>query len=482
MGLLSLASILRCHGYNVAYIDCLDRFHQKALKTDPHARYGRGPYLKTRIPKPDGLEDVFRNYSRYGIREEWFRNDLLSVPEPDLVLITSLMTYWHQGVRHAVDMIKEIYPDTLVILGGVYASLCQDHANVHSGADRVVTGSASQHILKLAEKFTGFAVSPKYNPDNPDTYPYPAFDLQRKISYIPILTSTGCPFSCAYCASHFLNPKRALRSPESVVEEICYWHEKYDVIDFVFYDDALLIDAEKHAVPILEKIIETGISVRFHTPNAVHIRCISDQIADLMYKAGFKTLRLGLETAAFEPQKRALTSQSRFSGTGLASESENSKLPYGRRFPVPLKRDCGELQKRKDLDNKVTVDEFMRAVACLKNAGFNKDQVGAYLLAGLPGQTISSVEDSIKTVKQNNIMPVIAYYSPIPHTAMWKRAVASSRYELESDPVFTNNSILPCQHKPFSWKMISHLKNLVASNLTDRGIINTISSTCYGAN
>ena len=419
MGLLSLASILRCHGYNVSYIDCLDRFHQKALKTDPHARYGRGPYLKTRIPKPDGLEDVSRNYSRYGIREEWFRNDLLSIPKPDLILITSLMTYWHQGVRHAVDMIKEIYPDTLVILGGVYASLCQDHARVHSGADRVITGLAAQHILKLTEKFTGFAVSPKYNPDNPDTYPYPAFDLQRKISYIPILTSTGCPFSCAYCASHFLNPKRALRSPESVVEEICYWHEKYDVIDFVFYDDALLVDAEKHAIPILEKIIETGISVRFHTPNAVHVRYVSDQTADLMYKAGFKTLRLGLETAAFE--------------------------------------------KRKDFDNKVTGDEFMQAVACLKNAGFNKDQVGAYLLAGLPGQTISSVEDSIKTVKQNNIMPVIAYYSPIPHTAMWKRAVASSRYELESDPVFTNNSILPCQHKPFSWESISCLKNLAAS-------------------
>ncbi|MEA3417761.1 MAG: radical SAM protein [Thermodesulfobacteriota bacterium] len=418
MGLLSLASILRCHGYNVSYIDCLDRFHQKALKTDPHAKYGRGPYLKTRIPRPDGLEDVSRNYSRYGIREEWFRDDLLSIPKPDLILITSLMTYWHQGVRHAVDMIKEIYPDTLVILGGVYASLCQDHARVHSGADMVITGLTAQHIIKLAEKFTGFAVSPKYNPDNPDTYPYPAFDLQRKISYIPILTSTGCPFSCAYCASHFLNPKRALRSPESVVEEICHWHEKYDVIDFVFYDDALLVDAEKHAIPILEKIIETGINVRFHTPNAVHVRYVSDQTADLMYKAGFKTLRLGLETAAFE--------------------------------------------QRKDFDNKVTAHEFTRAVAYLKNAGFNKDQVGAYLLAGLPGQTIGSIEDSIKIVKQNNIMPVIAYYSPIPHTALWKKAVASSRYELESDPVFTNNSILPCQQEPFSWESISYLKNLTA--------------------
>lgn len=419
MGLLTLASILRLHEYNVYYIDCLDRFHQKAVKTDPHARYGRGPYLKTMIPKPDGLEDVSRNYSRYGIREEWFRDDLLSIPKPDLILVTSLMTYWHQGVRHSVDIIKEIYPNALVVLGGIYATLCQDHAELNSGADKVITGQAVQHILKVAEKFTGFAVSPKYNPDNPDTYPYPAFNLQRKISYIPILTSTGCPFSCAYCASHFLNPERALRSPKSVVEEICYWHEKYGVIDFVFYDDALLVDAEKHAVPILEKIIQMGMNLRFHTPNAVHVQCISNQTADLMYKAGFKTLRLGLETAAFE--------------------------------------------KRKDFDKKVTEDEFMKAVACLKNAGFNKDQVGAYLLAGLPGQTINSIEDSIKTVKQNNITPVIAHYSPIPHTAMWKKAVASSRYKLESDPVFSNNSILPCRKEPFSWETISYLKNLAAS-------------------
>ena len=42
-----------------------------------------------------------------------------------------------------------------------------------------------------------------------------------------------------------------------------------------------------------------------------------------------------------EPQKRA---HSPWLAAGLASESQNSKLPYGRRFPVPLKRDCGELQ------------------------------------------------------------------------------------------------------------------------------------------
>ena len=39
-----------------------------------------------------------------------------------------------------------------------------------------------------------------------------------------------------------------------------------------------------------------------------------------------------------EPQKRAHSPQL---AAGLASESENSKLPYGRRFPAAC---CGELQ------------------------------------------------------------------------------------------------------------------------------------------
>jgi len=38
MGLLSIASILRSHGFGVYYIDCLDRFHPNAPKTNPHLR------------------------------------------------------------------------------------------------------------------------------------------------------------------------------------------------------------------------------------------------------------------------------------------------------------------------------------------------------------------------------------------------------------------------------------------------------------
>jgi len=419
LGLLSLASILRQHEFSITYIDCLDRFHPKAPHIDPYTRNGRGPFLKTTIPKPKGLEHIPRNFSRYGIMLEWFREELKLIPKPDLVLVTSCMTYWYPGVQETIRIIKETYSDIIVILGGIYAGLCNEHAVSHSGADIVLTGPGEKYILKLAENYTGFSVSPKFDPNDLDTFPYPAFDLQRKISYIPILTSKGCPFSCSYCASHFLNPKRMLRSPLSLIEEIKYWHFKYGVKNFVFYDDALLVDAERHAAVLFEGLIKENLDVCFHTPNAVHIREISEKTAGLMFRAGFKTIRLGLETATFE--------------------------------------------NRKELDSKVTANEFKQAVACLNKAGFQKNQVGAYLLTGLPGQTISSVEESIKEVKRNGITPVLAHYSPVPHTALWDRAVASSSYDLKSDPVFTNNAIFPCWFEDFSWEKISYLKNL-ASN------------------
>ncbi|MEE8540970.1 MAG: B12-binding domain-containing radical SAM protein, partial [Desulfobacterales bacterium] len=71
LGLLMLAGILRSHGFNISYIDCLDRFHPSETRTAVGGKQGRGPYLKTRIPKPKRLEDIPRNYSRYGIRPDW---------------------------------------------------------------------------------------------------------------------------------------------------------------------------------------------------------------------------------------------------------------------------------------------------------------------------------------------------------------------------------------------------------------------------
>lgn len=418
MGLLMVAGILKAHGFRLSYIDCLDRFHPRAPASNPRTRYGRGPYSKTRIKKPERLRDVPRHYSRYGIQPEWFLDDLAKIERPDLVLVTSLMTYWYPGVQEAIEHIRSVWPDTPIVLGGIYARLCADHAREHAGADHVFVTPAEFDLLSLVQKITGFSVRKVFDPHDFDTYPYPALDLQSGINYIPILTTRGCPFDCMYCASRFLEPRLLRRSPASVIEEIEYWHAGYGIKDFVLYDDAFMVDAEQHAKPIMEGICRSDLNIRFHTPNALHIREIDEDSARLMLRAGFTTLRLGLETAEFD--------------------------------------------HRQEMDQKVSQTDFKRAVHCLIEAGFSKDQVGAYLLVGLPEQDMQAVEQSIRIVIDAGITPVPAYYTPIPHTDLWPQAVAVSRYDIASDPIFTNNAIMPCSKDPFSWDTISRLKELAA--------------------
>lgn len=417
LGLLTLAAILRQNSIRVTFMDCLDRFHPMAGPGTRIFPDGRGPYRKTEIPKPDILKErAPGRYSRYGIDPEWFRADLRQMDQPDLVFVTSLMTYWAGGVRETIAAIKEIFPGVPVVLGGIYATLLTDHAVRYSLADEVVPGNAEGKLQEIIYRHTGFAFTPRLDPENLDTLPLPALDLITNLTHAPILTTRGCPFACEYCASSYLEPRFRRRSPESVFQEICHWHNQRGVKNFAFYDDALLIDAANHAVPLFKAIIEANLNLAFHTPNALHIREITQQTATLMFKAGFKTIRLGLETTDFSRERR--------------------------------------------LDCKVSAHEFHHAVTLLKAAGFSRDQIGAYLLCGLPDQEIEAVEHSILEVKKSGITPVLAFYTPIAHTPMWEQAKRASRFDLDQDPIFSNNALFPCLGKAISMKTISQLKKL----------------------
>ena len=173
LGLLYLAGLLEAQGYAVHFLDCLGA---------PHARpgpFGTGRYPKEIIPPPPALEGITRRYGRYGISEAAFRERLARVPTPAAILVTSLMTYWYPGVAAAIRLARERFPDVPVILGGIYATLCPEHAQEHSGADRVVAGPGEAAILGILEEITGFARPGRIFPDleDLDSLPYPALDL-----------------------------------------------------------------------------------------------------------------------------------------------------------------------------------------------------------------------------------------------------------------------------------------------------------------
>ena len=155
LGLLTVAAVLRDAGHDVALIDCLDRHHPNAPAPRPSRdTYGCGRFAKAEVKKPPALAHIPRRWGRYGLPFEIFEAELDAQPHPDAVLVTSMMTYWYPGPFEAIRRVKARWPDAPVALGGVYATLCPDHARAHSGADAVLPGPGEATVLEWVKNHT----------------------------------------------------------------------------------------------------------------------------------------------------------------------------------------------------------------------------------------------------------------------------------------------------------------------------------------
>ena len=424
LGLLYLGGLLRQNGHRIHFIDCLDPYHPampKGSRQQPlRHSYGDGKFFRQVIPTPDSLKMIDRNYCRYGILPEIFMNELKKHEDADIVLITSMMTYWYPGVFEAIKIIKEVLPFVPIVLGGKYATLCYSHAVNFSGADYVIAGSGEIQVLRLLQKL--FNEEPVFTPDeyNLDSLPYPAFDLIRKIEQLPLITSLGCPYRCSYCSSHILKDKFQQRDPVKVADEIQYWQKESGVINFSFYDDALLVKPHEMIIPLLKEVKKRKLSCQFHCPNGLHLREINKELSVLLYNSGFKTIRFGFETS--------------------------------------------DLNRQIKTGGKVKNEELRLAVSHLKDAGYKTSEIGIYLLCGIPGQSAEEVEKSIDFVRECGAKPVLAEYSPIPGTKMWDEAVACSPFDIQREPLYHNNSLLPCRNNNFSFSAYAELKKKLKNN------------------
>ncbi|UCF86990.1 MAG: radical SAM protein [Nitrospiraceae bacterium] len=385
LGLLRVAEYMSRFDLEMGFIDCMDVIAPGGLK-----RYGTGNYPRTIVKKPRVLEQVPRYFARYGMSIDTFREKLKKSLPCDFVFVTSVMAYWYPGVQKVIEIVKELSPQTPVILGGIYATLYHEHALKKSGADIVYRGHIGSDIETVLRRF-GFSMKKQDQPR-----PYYRLGLYQNPSFAPLLTSYGCPFRCAYCASFRLFQGFTQRNPFSVLEEIESLY-KAGVRDFAFYDDALLVNADSHINVILREIIKKRITVRFHCPNGLHARLIDDEQAYLMKESGFTTLRLGFETI----------NDTRQQTTG----------------------------------GKVTGGILRLAIKNLKRYGFRKEYIGVYLMYGLPGQEFEEVKEGIEFLKGLDIRIHLTEFSPIPNTPCWEELLDKGVIESSIDPIVTNNTV-----------------------------------------
>jgi radical SAM superfamily enzyme YgiQ (UPF0313 family) len=353
--------------------------------------------------------------------EDEFLRGLSSRKKPDAVLITSMMTYWYPGVSRAVELLRQVYGEEMpVILGGIYATLCPEHAQQISGADHIYTGDDLRGLVPLVARVTGKQLRESPVTASFASYPLPSHDIAPGRRFIAVLTGRGCPFRCTYCASHLLNPRPERRSVQSVLSEIQIYTALVKTNNVAFYDDALLDRADEHIVPLLDALSGQCPGLSLHLPNGIHSRYMNREMAVLFRSAGVRTIRIGLETA-----------------------------------DERLQRSTG---------NKTGNEEYRAAVAFFRDAGFSRKEVGTYVMLGLPGQKPQDVQRTIDFVYRAGAAPHISYFSPIPGTQIWEESAASTPFPVEEEPLFQNNTVFILGSRRFSERTIGELKQMAVAS------------------
>jgi len=409
LGLLIVGALLRKNGFEINMLDCL-RVVEKKRKED-----GRAPFLKEKVQPPECLRGIKKRFRRYGISPEILKKELATLAIPDLILITSIMTYWYPGTREVLTIMREAFPSARIVVGGIYPSLCHEHAQkTLDGADMVVGNREIETFYSFIEDAFNVRLPHKPSVDDMHLFPYPAYDLYEKIPFIPLLTSMGCMYRCTYCATPYMHPRIIRRSPQSVLDEIVYWHNR-GVTRYVLYDDNFLYKREVYAKPLLKGIAELPFSIDIYNPNALNASLIDSDVALLLKDAGFKEVRMGFETHKTDLQQ----------ATG----------------------------------GKVDSQHLEQALHHLRKAGFTQNTVGVYILAGLPFQKWKDVKETIDYLACLGVTTHIAEYTPIPHTPLFDAFHMHARYPINEEPVFQNNALFPFAWEGFTEEDLLQLKH-----------------------
>ena len=398
-GLLKISSILKKSGFKVYLIDTLDRHHPLIKEKVKDSPCGRGKYITEEIKKPGIFRNIPRRYRRYGLPIKYFIRGLPQ-EKVDFILVSSGMTYWYEGVFEAIKILKDTYKGSPIILGGTYATLCYSHAVEKSRADYVIKNNELNRLSSILGKECDLSFRNILDE-------FSDYEYYNNPTYAVLRISLGCPFNCLYCAQKLLGPDFMLKDKKKALEEIRSFYEK-GIRNFAFYDDAFLFDRD-YIKWYLEAIVrDVDQNIRFYTPNGLHAKFLTKNIAGLIKKAGFINPVLSLETA----------------------DEEKGKIWH----------------------KKVTSKELQKAILNLKDAGYKEGEYSVYLMLGAPGSNLKEVNEGMDFIHSLGGKVSLSEFSPVPGTKM-----AESFKEIYKEPLLQNNSLFPA-FSLSEWKDIYSIK------------------------
>ena len=224
----------------------------------------------------------------------------------DVVFVTG-MQIQQSGILIAIEEGKR--RAKTVVVGGPWAFHYHDKA-LESGADIVIRGeleSSKQDLIDaLRQNKSGIVI----NSGIPDlnTSPVPRYDLLDLNLYMDmsIQFSRGCPFKCEFCDITLMFGRTVrTKSPQQIISEL---DALYNLgwRGAIFFVDDNFIGRMVSAKALLKLLIgwqaDRGHPLDFYTQASVNLAG-DDELLDLMVRAGFAFVFLGIETLDTESLK-----------------------------------------------------------------------------------------------------------------------------------------------------------------------------------
>jgi len=320
--------------------------------------------------------------------------------KPDIVGITAVTS----AIYKAADLartLKNILPDIVVLIGGAHVTaIPEDTMSVFQDFDIGIIGEGEGTLTDLiqtdANDYSGIEgiiyrkneklilTKPRKSDWDLDTLPFPAWNLIsgfpekykpvaykfKKLPAAYLVTSRGCPYMCSFCDTSVFGKKIRTFSIPYVIEVIRELYLKYDVREIVFEDDVFLIN-KKRFIQFCEALIRENINISWScNARADHV---DDEIVTIAKKAGCWLISFGIES--------------------------------GNQHVLELNA------KSISLDS---VEDAIRI--CNKHGIYTK----GFFILGLPGDTDSSIRDTIEFAKSCGLDDVsVSKMTPFPGTRIY---------------------------------------------------------------
>jgi radical SAM superfamily enzyme YgiQ (UPF0313 family) len=283
--------------------------------------FGRGPaaaflkYLKRstmNFPEllPAYIQSILR---RQGYKVTYSENKLNYLA--DIVLLqTSIINFstelsWAQKIRYSDPSMRIGFMGGMVTGNiGLYEKILEQGI-----ADFVITGEPENAILNQdIASFEGVVQGGMVA--ELDRLPFPDWShvAGRRYGYLslnaksgkflPLLSSRGCPMSCAYYCTYPLVQGANFRgrSPANVVDELEYLQLEYKT-ELVMFRDPIFSLHIARVTEICEQILQRGIKISWICET--HPRYLNPDLIGLMAKAGCVTVKLGIESGNLQVMK-----------------------------------------------------------------------------------------------------------------------------------------------------------------------------------